>query len=125
MSVELIRRAAALMRERAEGATEGPWRIYSDPGCDALVVLDQYGMGVQSSTTLDIIAYDGQIYSRDAAHIASWHPVVALAVADWLDAESASHVHLKDEEPTYTYDLPGMDASPAVRVARAYLGSDA
>jgi dethiobiotin synthetase len=46
------------------------------------------------------------------------------AVATWLDAEAQSHIHVKgDDEPTMTYDLPGMDNSPAVLVARAYLGT--
>ena len=31
MSAEILRRAASLMRERAEAATEGPWTTWADP----------------------------------------------------------------------------------------------
>jgi hypothetical protein len=57
MSAEILRRAAASMRERAEDAAAVPglWN-----GCCA---------------------------SPDhAAYVASWPPAVALAVADWLDS---------------------------------------
>jgi len=70
--VETLRRAAALMRERALPATPGPW------------VAD----GLEGTLS----APDGgvlhvQMWSdADAEHIASWHPSVALAVADLLDA---------------------------------------
>ena len=50
----------------------------------------------------------------DALHIASWHPAVALAVADLLDRPADDH----DETP-----CPAIDA--ALAVARAYLGEDA
>ena len=47
-------------------------------------------------------------------HIASWHPAVALAVADWLDLMARAMVG------TSYGALPFEDA--AVAVARAYLG---
>lgn len=55
--IDLIREAAALMRQRAEWANEG----------------------------------------TDAIHIASWHPTVALAVADWLSDIATRHE--PDPEP--------------------------
>lgn len=87
MSAEILRKAASLMRERAEAATPGPW-----------------------------IPFDA-----DADHIASWHPAVALAVADWLDATA-------DDWDRSTAPIPvsdiRLDARAALAVARAYLGSD-
>lgn len=48
------------------------------------------------------------------------------AVADWLDAEAESHIHVPGSDRTRAvYDMPGMDTAPAVRVARAYLGEAA
>lgn len=77
MTAETLRRAAALMRERARDAIDSPW--------DAV----QGSRGtwwVERPNTADIAEQvcDGPT----AAHIASWHPAVALAVADWLDHEA-------------------------------------
>ena len=86
----MLREAAALMRKRAESATCGPWKTYVDPDDDP-VVFDQYGTGVQSDGSHDVICYSGQIYSRDAEHIAGMHPAVTLALADWLEDEAFMH----------------------------------
>lgn len=110
---EVLRRAAGLMRERAEAATPGPWEILwnavayidtvADPG-------DPTGQTPMQSP--EKVADAGE---RDRVHIASWHPAVALAVADWLDLVA----RLLDE---------GFDANAethaALTVARAYLGAD-
>lgn len=53
---------------------------------------------------------------RNAEHIASWHPAVALAVADLLEAAVGE---FWDGEPQWT-DCPV--AQRAVAIARAYLG---
>jgi hypothetical protein len=55
--------------------------------------------------------HDGPTARADSEHIASWHPAVALAVADWLDYVADAH----DETA-----CPAMSA--AEQVARAYLG---
>lgn len=95
MNAETLRRAASLMRDRAEaaGATEGWW------GIEPLVR-----------------ALDGTFSPpdarADAKHIASWRPAVALAVADWLDDAAT----LADET--------GRIDRHALAVARAYLGED-
>lgn len=103
MSAEMLRRAAALMRERAEAANEGPWLTASD------------------NKRRDVLAGSGgAIKSRhaNAAHIASWHPAVALVVADWLEAEAESHrVDLVGPYPSGCCRMP-----QALAVARAYLG---
>jgi hypothetical protein len=85
--IETLRAAATLMRERTELVPEGPWQsrlacVWS--GWDEVVLLDgEDGTG-------------GADTDKVAAYIASWHPVVALAVADWLDGEA---VVLGETEP--------------------------
>ena len=116
MSAETLRRAAALMRERGEAAGAAPW--YADarpaelPGDATSTYLrhsvwgtDAYGKG----NTPYIAEANGR---SGAEHIASWHPAVALAVADWLD-EAA------DE---FGAQVGSIWISCAQSVARAYLG---
>lgn len=102
MSADLLRRAAALMRERAEAATAGPW-----------VAAGNVVEGVGTVT------FDKHMLSNDAEHIASWHPAVALAVADWLgrtaDIEDDNHDAL---------GWSPLDISAELAVARAYLGDE-
>lgn len=124
MNNDTLRRAAAAMRERAEAATQGPWRQQpiEGPGRPRADV-----RGLPENTTYDhrgdavATAEDssfGACLTTDAEHIASWHPAVALAVADWLD-EAA------DEAESFGHsDAP---APHAIAVANAYLnaaGSD-
>jgi hypothetical protein len=90
---EVISRAAALMRDRATLATEehGHWG-YSDDFT-----------GTLSTGALK-------------AHIVSWHPGMALGVADWLDSLSGidwSEHHSYSDELMY-----------ALRIARAYLAGE-
>lgn len=70
--LELLQRAEALIRERAGAATPGPWRSRRGPS--------------------EYILADGEIPTivadvdtrEDRRHIASWDPVVAIAVANLL-----------------------------------------
>jgi hypothetical protein len=111
VSADLLREAAALMRERAEAATPGPWECYGDH----LVWPSEKGPAAN-----DPIAGFGPTHEETATHIASWHPVVALAVADWL--EHAAMV--ADEVQSVGLTYGGTDGAPALAVARAYLGRD-
>lgn len=72
MSADTLRRAAALMRERAEAATPGPWEV------------DHFGHGVRERSGRGL-ASAHNAKCEVAAHIASWHPAVAMAVAEWLE----------------------------------------
>lgn len=114
MSAELLREAAALMRSRAQVATPGPWeageRIVWRPSSihdiDIVTDGDDGRGGVRSP--------------ENAEHIASWHPAVALAVADWLDAEADL------DECARSLGARGLtEDAHSVKVARAYLGRDA
>lgn len=107
MSVSLLHEAASMMRERAEtarGLGVKPWRVD--------------GVG--------IIACGGTHIANPMPdvdqHIASWHPVVALAVADWLDTTAfhvASHECEAECRPSGCQSV-----ADATAVARAYLGRD-
>ena len=112
MTADTLRWAAALMRARSEAATSGPWtaRKSTVPGI--------------CNVRLNGDAMWPSAWPDDAEHIASWHPAVALAVADWLDATAAGWPW--DDEVT-DYDgnpltLAESVDSHALAVARAYLG---
>lgn len=114
---ETLRRAAKLMRERAEAATPGPWFTRGDGdwyvcsnafGLVSTGIHDEPGMG-----HLVNIERDG----RDAEHVASWHPGTALAVARWL--ESLDGIEWS-EHAAATEEL-----THALKIARAYLGEGA
>ena len=129
MSAEVLRRAAALMRERAEAATPGRWvrsgsSIETDHECspdhDCWPVGDTYsGMKPDGST------YPRDLNRADADHIASWHPAVALAVAKALD-DVAQAWEICDGWATDPDDdeIPFEDTIDGgwVAVARVYLG---
>jgi hypothetical protein len=150
--VEEIRRATALMRERAEAVALGPWTYgANDEDEDEHLVFSaphfyddergRYHGARWLATTGD--EFMGDESASIAEHIASWHPAVALAVADWLDAEGRvfhrwSNSHHRGILGGYHYlctcgrsynDPDGDDfACPtealALAVARAYLAGE-
>jgi hypothetical protein len=100
-AAEEIHEAAALMRERAVRAIPSPWHVdrHEDGRAWICETIDGDEIGT--------LAMHG--YPSTAEHIASWHPNVALAVADWLDCQADT-----------TCDC-GVDES-ALTLARTYLG---
>jgi len=116
MSAETLRRAAALMRERARRAERavgagGGWVAtwdHSVAASDGAQIADCFDSGLTT------------------AHIASWHPTVALAVADWLDAAYAAwHFEETSLGAASVRAMSGNANDPdphALAVARAYLG---
>lgn len=121
MSADLLRRAAAKIRENAEAATPGPWSM--DPhsyGADRFVRRQStsprfcYPAHARVSGTVSYHEDEGALEAkRDAEHIASWHPDVALAVAKLLDNLAVDYEAI---------DLDGDTADDAFALARAYLG---
>jgi hypothetical protein len=109
--IETIRRAAELMRKRAKAATKGPWTI-ADSYPNALVVSDDYSLTVAEVNDL---RPDATV--KDAAYIAAMHPIVALAVADWLDSVASAFHPL-------TTPQPHGEVGQALAVARVYLKED-
>jgi hypothetical protein len=117
VSAEVLRQAAALMRERATGLPDAPWSVAPGPA-----VKDAAGVKV-ASAALDTVPRDR---TPIVQHIASWHPAVALAVADWLEEVAA----WMDEgvgllPATNIGDVWIGMRQHALAVARTYLGSDA
>lgn len=111
MSPDVLRRAAALMRERAEAASPSPWRLECSEMCANVIEADDDEQAVASTWAPSSLPdNDYRREEGNAAHIASWDPAVALAVADWLDYMSKAH------EDGY------LKGSHALVVARAYLG---
>jgi hypothetical protein len=110
MSGDVLRRAARLMRERAEAASPAPWR--NEPGSVGRQADGKPWPSTYVAHSANLPRF--KVHSvADAEHIASWHPAVALAVADWL-AYEAAFCEVEDVPPS----------PQAVAVARAYLGVD-
>lgn len=119
MSAEVLRRAAALMRERAtaRAVPEGVWFVEDDG--------DEFNVLCPDPSALrfpfDVVR--GVPYDVDtsplAEHIASWHPAVALAVAGWLD-------HTAAQVEAGWAGVPAEEhQSHALAVAYAYLSEEA
>jgi hypothetical protein len=111
MTADLLRDAAALMRKRARAAQHAgvgttSWYVAWPEPPDK-----EWKVGYQTNNPLSgLVATTpdyGEMYLPE--HIASWHPAVALAVADWLDSAA-------DEDEFFPLD------HRAEAVARAYLG---
>ena len=104
---DTMRRAAALMREQAEGAKGAPWtpdrRVEYGHPMHRVVGADGEGVALCSTPA-------------ETQHVASWHPIVALAVAAWLDFEAVNA-----PGPGGVY-LRGGRTAYALAVACAYLG---
>jgi len=85
---ETIRRAAKLMRERAQAATPGPWRAAKGDfaGVTYPCILTAAGDPADPETWLMATGTAGSRQEPDATHAASMHPGVGLALAEWLDA---------------------------------------
>ena len=116
-----LRTAAKWMRKRAEAATPGPWRpvsaLYQDDAFSA--VLDDRGDVDDPRTWLVGSGLGAVNPAGTVDHIASWHPLVALAVADWLDSVTDRWIGV----PAGPSEPEPEDFDAALAVARAYLGS--
>jgi hypothetical protein len=109
-----IRRAAALMRERAAAAPRSPWWTGEGVGGTGYpkLILNEEGPFAAAEWTM------AQSWPPAGDYIASWHPLVALTVAAWLESEAG-----RAERPgalKLTSLIPG-----PLAVARAYLGEAA
>jgi hypothetical protein len=113
VSAETLRRAAVLMRARAEAATGATHRWDNIPA--GAGVSRVFCGQVLIAKTDERIGQD----DHNAQHIASWHPAVALAVADLLEAVTETGVSDALFRQWLDHDRSGQ---AALAVARAYLG---
>jgi hypothetical protein len=82
MSADLLRQAATVLRERADAATPGPWTAL--PGAGNVWRFPDEG----SPSLIARGGHEGPS-PADAAYIATMHPGVGHALADWLDNEAS------------------------------------
>lgn len=111
MSAQVLREAAALMRERAERTEDlrpGPW----------VVAPDGVAVGIWSEPKARLAADSD--YESVAEHIASWPGDVALAVADLLEDGAT---YLDYVAAHHANDATGEEARYYLAVANAYLAS--
>ena len=104
-----LREAAALIRERAEGASQGRW-AHMCMGSEGCAVHNDGHLRERVRVTF-CGRKEWKADHRDAEHIAGWSREPALAVADWLDAEA-------EDARIFPLRFP-----QALAVARAYLGT--
>jgi hypothetical protein len=105
MSADVLREAAALMRSRAEAAGK-PWHPWGDSTLPERSRAEAWASDMDATSA-----------AIGAFTLARGITAVALAVADWLDAQAALIEHSGD-----FFDEDGCD-SAALAVARAYLGT--
>ena len=111
------------MRERADLPSDvtGPWHARDksvvqpiDQSADVVVARQGFPDGWADET-----------YQATAAHIASWHPAVALAVADWLDSVAGALMPPHHTpHPDCGRSISPADEQAAIAVARAYLNEE-
>lgn len=106
MSADLLREAAALMRKRAEAATPGRWKLW---GMEVRADVDGTS-NLDTSLPVATSYHEAGLRTFNADYIAGVDPVVALAVAKWLNDEALSAGNRDD-----------LVMPAAVAVARAYL----
>ena len=132
-----LRTAAARMRELAEKATPGPWLARVEPGNHDLHVAPRMSVQHQESERSWVNIASGVsdetggwnaedwLLQGDAEHIASWHPAVVLAVADWLEGQARDYENYA-AATSVLYEVygVGLDGAndPALTVARTFLG---
>jgi hypothetical protein len=112
---EELRFAAKLLRERADAATPGPWQ-HMCLGSEGCLVLRATGTLRERGPHGRVARFgqkEWQADHADAEYVATMHPGVARALADWLDRT------VTDDEYG---EVTGFDE--ALAVARACLGTD-
>lgn len=124
----LLQRAEKSMRELAAAAMAGPWEVPESIHGDPFIV--QKGRGFLTGGL--IARASGEDYGKgNSEHIASWDPIVALAVADVLH-QAAMDLWAHGPLCICTTGCDACDDNlwePHVRnalaLARAYLGETA
>ena len=110
MTADLLREAAALMRKRAVRMPPGPYGMSSQWTTPTTMRSRVTKAGALIAEVRGKDSDGSGVYTVD--YFSSWHPLVALAVADWLDAQA------ERSEIGFT----GKTHKHALAVARVYLG---
>jgi hypothetical protein len=121
---DTVRRAAALLRERATAATPGPWR--AEPGSSGMNNRDEPWAADYVAPPAGVPRFKVHTVA-DAAYIATVHPTVALLIADSWDAAVVEMAHwsaYEDDAGRVTQCLVGVrdDWTATLAAARALLG---
>ncbi|MEU0078624.1 hypothetical protein ABZY58_12060 [Micromonospora tulbaghiae] len=96
-NVETLRQASLLMQANAVAATKGPWTTALVWSPDSAVTSGIYSNAHPTGTPESEVASPARKAARgaggirdprNARHMCSWQPSVALAVAAWLDREA-------------------------------------
>jgi hypothetical protein len=131
VNAELLREAAAKIRVLAEKATPGPWWLdsYVEDG-EEIFTDDVLAPSSEADIArgADHVQELGSLFPpANAAHAASWHPAVALAVAEWLESAASDWESDFASMPAHlnSAGLANSRNCRALAVARAYLGTDA
>ena len=116
MSADRLREAARVLRERAEAATSPPWEARPGP---------LEGHWVAGLGGMPCRPIPGLIEDEDAAYIATMHPGVGLALADWLDGAASNAEFMQAVIDTGRADNPdaSLARTKADDVADLILGS--
>ena len=112
---EELRHAAALIRERADAATPGPWR-HMCMGSDGCIVIRTTGT-IREKMRGRIAQFGWKEWKADhadAVHVAGWDPPTAHAAADLLQLVAAQCAVRGGPDRTGY-------AAYALALARAYL----
>lgn len=126
---DLLRRAAKRLRERAEGATPGPWYRVGPPWNrhEPFIVagaedphVGRFVCDLDDPVELDDDAPERDLIA-DAEHIALMHPPVAIALADWLESNAAWMDRAAELLPGRRSSELDRTDQAAVAVARAIL----
>ena len=118
MTSQKLRDAAKVLREKAEAATPGPWEATDNFGHDAGRA---YVIPSDPEIPTYVSAGGSPDEDRDADYIAAVHPLVGLALADWLDI-GATNAEKNGWQPGY---LEALEHTPALRIADLILGGAA
>jgi hypothetical protein len=107
VSAAELRKAAETLRERATAASKAPWS--PEP---------LYDLSVWSEANDDcqIVSVGTSGSHDDLRYIATMHPGVGLALADWLDTRAELH------ELTARLEVPNLDNCPGLALARLING---
>lgn len=123
-ATETIRKAARLMRERAEAACPGPYFTTGKSGrYGGMVAAPRDGYPEHDG-------YDGHLIGESMSgahrsHLAGWAPEIAVAVADWLEAVADLYDKPISLPPAHPTDVDAIAFAAVMRgaetVARTYL----